>query len=359
MTRPLPTPRTRSVLLLLLGAALLTAACDEATVRTADVTVMTRNIYLGANIFRITQAQTAQDIPEITAEIFAIMESNDFRERAGGLAAEIQATDPHLVGLQEVVMYRTQDPSDYVEGVTTPNAADLHTDFLQVLMDSLAALGLDYTIASQVVNADVELPAAKTDSTFFDVRMTDRDVILARADVGTANPGGDGFDVIVPFELVTGDTVWFERGYTWVDATVDDVDFTFVNTHLEISAGGQLVIFQTAQVKELVERFGGSTPVVAVGDFNTKPGEQPYINLTQAFTDAWPLLGGADSLTCCQNEVLTTTRELYSRIDLIVHAGAVAPLSGEVVGNELADRTASGLWPSDHAGVVTTLRIEN
>ena len=32
-------------------------------------------------------------------------------------------------------------------------------------------------------------------------------------------------------------------------------------------------------------------------------------------------------------------------------------LDADVVGDELNDRTASGLWPSDHAGVVADLRL--
>jgi hypothetical protein len=31
--------------------------------------------------------------------------------------------------------------------------------------------------------------------------------------------------------------------------------------------------------------------------------------------------------------------------------------SGAIVREELADRTPSGLWPSDHAGVVLTLHL--
>jgi hypothetical protein len=54
-------------------------------------------------------------------------------------------------------------------------------------------------VASQVENADVQMPAAKSPTEFFDVRMTDRDVILARADVQTSAPGpGDA-----PYGLLT------------------------------------------------------------------------------------------------------------------------------------------------------------
>ncbi len=58
----------------------------------------------------------------------------------------------------------------------------------------------------------------------------------------------------------------FVRGYQTVEATVDGLAFTFVNTHLEV-AGGQAGIAQEAQAAELqaaIDAIGG--PVVLVGD---------------------------------------------------------------------------------------------
>ncbi|MGK7312332.1 MAG: hypothetical protein ACN0LA_08825, partial [Candidatus Longimicrobiales bacterium M2_2A_002] len=138
MTRRFP---SHVVLFSLLGAALLSTACDDGTDvgTTAEVTVMTRNVYLGADIFRLTEATSPEDIPVIAAEIFATMQANDFPARAGALAAEIEAANPHLVGLQEMELYRTQDPSDYITGNTSVNATDVFLDFLAVLQDSLAA----------------------------------------------------------------------------------------------------------------------------------------------------------------------------------------------------------------------------
>ncbi len=320
---------------------------------------MTRNLYLGADIFRLTTATAPEDLPVIAAEIWGIMEQNDFPARAGALAAEIQENDPDLVGLQEVETYRTQDPSDYVTGNHTANASTVAYDFLQILMDSLSARGLNYVVAAQVENADTELPAAKSATEFFDIRMTDHDVILAKAGLTTSNPGSSGYEWIVPYELVSGDTVWFERGYTWTDVTKDDVDFTFVATHFEVSAGGQLVFYQNRQAEELISEFGAMDPVVVVGDFNTHTGDNPYNLLTGAFTDSWTVAGSGEGLSCCQGEYLNTTQDLYERIDLILYGGAVNALSATVVGDQAADKTSGGLWPSDHAGVVATLRIEN
>jgi endonuclease/exonuclease/phosphatase family metal-dependent hydrolase len=352
--------RRRPVLAALLAAAALAAACGESTGprQSAEVTVMTRNLYLGADIFRVMDAGSAQEIPVVVSTIFQIVQSNDFPARAGALAAEIQATNPDLIGLQEVTLYRTQTPSDYITGTTEPNATEVFIDFLEVLLDSLDARGLDYRVASEVVNADVEMPAAVSATEFFDVRMTDRDVILARSDVQTSNAFAGAFQIIVPFELPTGDTIWFERGYTSVDAMVDGVDFVFVNTHLEVSGGGQLEQVQTMQAAELIQRYSGEPRVVAVGDFNTGPGDGPYQLLAGSFTDAWTALGTGDpGLTCCFPEFLSQTSDLYSRIDLILYRGDIQALSAQVVGDDPADRTPGGLWPSDHAGVVATLRI--
>ena len=348
----------RSAVLLLLGMTALTSACiDDDTVRVGDVgdvTVMTRNLYIGADIFRLVGVEP-QQIPVVVAQLFGTVQVNDFPARAGAIAAEIEASDPDLVGLQEVSLFRIQDPSDYVTGNTAPNAETVYLDYLQVLMDSLAARSLDYEVVVVNENADVELPAAKSQTEFFDVRVTDRDVILARADVQTGASGAATYSTLAPLP-VGGQTFEFPRGYTWVDATVGDVSFRLVNTHLEVSAGGQLAAVQAAQAYELIGEFGTESPAIVVGDLNTAPGEAPYAIITESFADTWLTGGTGEGLTCCQPEVLLQTDALTSRIDVILARGVVDVVSADVVGEEEADRT-QGLWPSDHAGVVATLRV--
>src|SRR5262249_40604951 len=52
-----------------------------------------------------------------------------------------------------------------------------------------------------------------------------------------------------------------------------------------------------------------------------------------------------------------TTVNFTQRIDLVLYRGDLRAFDADVVGDELADRTSSGLWPSDHGGVVTTLGV--
>jgi hypothetical protein len=84
-----------------------------------------------------------------------------------------------LVGLQEAVLVRTQSPPD---GPATP-ATTVVLDYVQILLNALAARGLHYEVVVQSINFDAELPSALG----FDVRHTDREVILARADLKTSD----------------------------------------------------------------------------------------------------------------------------------------------------------------------------
>jgi len=62
--------------------------------------------------------------------------------------------------------------------------------------------------------------------------------------------------------------------------------------------------------------------------------------------------------TCCQaDDLMNETSRLTGRIDMVFHRGDLTPTTASVVGNQPEDRTPSGLWPSDHAGVVTTFTI--
>ena len=50
---------------------------------------------------------------------------------------------------------------------------------------------------------------------------------------------------------------------------------------------------------------------------------------------------------------------LYERIDLIFASEPPKKIKAKVVGKSKKDKTPSKLWPSDHAGVVATLKLTN
>src|SRR4029079_14149559 len=92
-----------------------------------------------------------------------------------------------LVALQEVTLYRRQMPSDYQPGDAVPNATEVVLDFLDLLMTEIAAGGGTYHVVGEATNVDAELPVADDAGGVFDLRLTDRDVILAHDGIETAN----------------------------------------------------------------------------------------------------------------------------------------------------------------------------
>lgn len=361
---------------LCLTATLTFVGCDsdDPSGASADVKVMSYNLYLGADIFDLVTAP-ADQLPLVVAQLFGDVQATDFPARAGAIAAIIEAENPALIGLQEVSLYRTQTPSDFDfadPAANAPNASTVALDFLDILQDSLDARGLDYNVAATTTNADVEVPSTTDGVAFTDIRLTDRDVILARGDVSTSNAVAETFDTFAPVP-VGPLTIPFLRGYNRVTATVDDVTFTFANAHLEVDDGNPqgAALAQLGQANELVTALGSApTPVVLVGDFNsaadgsgTQISAPPFTGttydlLTTFYADAF-VDAGIEGNTCCQDaDLANTTADLTSRIDLVLYRGDVEALSAEVVGDERVD-LGGPQWPSDHAGVVATLRIEN
>jgi endonuclease/exonuclease/phosphatase family metal-dependent hydrolase len=361
-----------------------------------SVTVMTRNLYLGGDISLPLSATSLADALASAGYAWQTVVATDFPRRARALAEEIATVHPDLIGLQEVGLWRVEAPSDEVALVGgelvpvdgfAPDATQVAYDFLAILLDALAARGLEYEVASAVQNADLELPVPTSlePLTLMDVRYTDHDVILARADrpgLHTFNPQGANFDASLAVTIANVIPVKVARGWTSVDVTIDtkgaEETFRFFNSHPE--AFSDQVTF--AQVTELAGLVAQSPyPVILAGDLNTGPDVVPqaYALITSILTDAWAARHGeAGGLTCCQLATLTNADSLLgSRIDHVLYDGPFKARSVDVVGEvpvdpplELAvDLPAFGpfpvlpagtpmYWASDHAGVAAELRIK-
>lgn len=318
----------------------------------AGITVMSRNVYVGANADIVIGAQDPNQIPLLVAQAYAELLATNFPLRAGLLADEIARTRPHVVGLQEISLIRIQDPGDLVAGGTTPATTKVF-DFLEILMDSLEARGLDYDAVATVENTDVELPMVTSATpTFADVRLTDYDVLLARGDVATANAVAVRYATEMP---VPGTPIVVKRGYVAADITLDGHVYRVVSTHLESAHP----LVRLGQAVELVQAFAAETrPLIALGDFNSDPagGDATYPFLASAgYADAWLSRDGGptQALTCCQeSDLANTTSILDERLDLVLSRNMAGnPVFADVVGDSPPER-AGGLWPSDHAGVV-------
>ena len=324
------------------------------------VRVMTRNLYLGADLTPAITATSFQDLAVKVAQIYGRVQATDFPTRATVLAREIGDADPLIIGLQEVALWRTGAPG-VLDGPVTP-ATNVAYDFLALLQGALAAAGTPYDAAVVQQELDVEVPSALG----FDVRLTQRDVILVKsglsADELTVNARGSAIYATNLVFNVVGNPVTNTRGWTSVDVTANRRTFRLVNTHLEAFSA----FHRWAQAGELLAA-GGPTdtalPVVLLGDLNSAPTEpgpfSAYARLIGGgFHDTWLAVNASDpGYTCCNAEnLLNPTPTMTQRIDHVLADWTGSVVSSRVVGIDPDNRTPSGLWPSDHAGVVAALQ---
>ncbi|CAN5856626.1 hypothetical protein BH23GEM7_BH23GEM7_36200 [soil metagenome] len=337
---------------------------DARHARELYAAVMGRNLYVGTDVSKILAAPPEQ-IPIATWMAHVEVEQSLPAERMAAIADEIAAGRPDLVGLQEVIRLYTQTPGDFFQG--NPQQADeLQYDFLQLLLAALSARGMHYVVASVAVNMDLELPAFDpTMSVLYDARLVNQDVILAREGVTVRNTRTGIYQARVPINIA-GMQIFYLRSWTAVDARVRGYEFRFVNTHLEAFSP----LINWLQATELLGLFGGAQmPVVMVGDFNS-PADAPagdprgdaYRAIVGAgFRDVWAAANPAQpGHTCCHDDDLRNpTPEFNRRIDFIFLSGQYRVPRGfrgvgsvQLVGADPAHRTPSGLWPSDHAGLL-------
>jgi Endonuclease/Exonuclease/phosphatase family len=318
-------------------------------------TVMTRNVYHGVNT-ELNALATATSFPDLFAKVAAVYNgyhTRNFPERASRLADEIAVVRPELIGLQEAVLVRT-GPFNNPAPATT-----VALDYVQILLDALAARGLHYKVVVSSIGFDAELPSTLG----FDVRHTDREVILARTDLNTSdlklsNPQAGNFtkNCTIPSGLIGPIVV--RHGWVAVDAKIRGKEFRFISTHLDPIC----LDVQQAQANEILVGPGSTTlPVILLGDFNSPANGSgvTYNNLIAAgFHDAWTIAGNGQGFTCCQaNDLLNPQSQLTTRIDLVLFRGGFGVNKVDIWGEEPADRTPSGLWPSDHAGVAASLLL--
>ncbi len=126
------------------------------------------------------------------------------------------------------------------------------------------------------------------------------------------------------------------------------------------------------QVRTLCEfvsggREGRSYPAVVGGDFNADPESDEIRMMTgqaavpvrgQVFVDAWRARGAGPGLTWDnRNPHAAAEHEPARRIDYLFVGLPGGAGVGEVLAvDRFGDRPVDGVWPSDHAGVVATLR---
>jgi len=335
-----------------------------------ELRVMTWNIYVGTDVDMVLSATDEMDLITKVAAAYEMFAQTSFHERARAIATQIGKERPDLIGLQEVSLIQRFVPNNGKMALAE------QLDFLQILLNALQERGLDYRLADSVRNANVTVPrlvemSGSTPVVDY-VNLIDADAILVRGDVATWGTIKGRYQAALP---VPAPVFEVPRGYVSVAAMVGNKTYRFVATHLE----SFIEAVRLPQAQELCATFAWETlPLIIVGDFNTLDPTPPnpyadaiyqYMTIMAGFEDVWvhnlKRNKGAGYTSPFAADLMDPVPNLVERIDLILvrnygpPAGQnlIGPVQAEVIGDNPKDRTPSGLWPSDHAGVVARLHM--
>jgi hypothetical protein len=267
-----------------IAAAMAIACClgVPASAGAADpvpVTVMARNLYLGADVGEALAL--LPDMPAAAQYMWDEVGATDFPRRAPLLAEELATVRPDVVALQEATTWRCR--------AGLGGGSTVVFDFTRDLLAATEATGVPYVIAEvdgrQALNPGYEIPPLPRLST---VRDPERfpslfgsetadcgfeiaDALLVRADLaGSVRAVGtteyDERHAVVPllFQI--------DRGFAWADVEIGGATIRFVATHLEsMWAPGQPVA-GAIQARQLAEDLSATElPLVVAGDLNADP----------------------------------------------------------------------------------------
>ena len=332
------------------------------------ITVMTRNLFLGADLGPAIGATSIPASIDGAGVIWNELQRTNFPQRAVPLAREIKRSKADLVGLQEVALWRKQAPSDGGAPPISPlsgatPATEVEQDFLALLRQQLNRVGAKYRVVAVQEEFEAELPVDVdgSDATGsgplaafgadFDARLTMRDVILAKkgSKVKLGKIRAGHFETRYEPD-VGGITIPVDRGWVSVEARIRGRSapggrartsrFRFIDTHLE--AFGEPTI-REAQAKELI---AGPLGLVVPGD-----------DLAFKALDAFGMKDNGAVQSCCYDDLFDPNAVFDHTVDHILTRPGLKTKRAYVTGDDAGERTPSGLWPSDHGGVVSRLKL--
>ncbi len=334
------------LLIALLGPT--AALADAKAAPKPDVSVMSRNLYLGADIIKLVGAPDVAGEQAQVAALLRTVDGTNFPVRARALAGEIAAAKPDMIGLQEVARYYRSVDATPGQAATRP----LY-DWMALLQQQLKAKKQSYKVAAEQTELDITVPSADG----YGLRLKLGNAVLVRTGKGARISGVTRLSGLFKDQLqvqLPSGKVDLHRGYAGIDGKVAGRSFRFLDPHAEAYSAAAA----KGQFQQLLRGAAKSRrlPTIIAGDFNSDPADAEP-NAYRAIIDAGFADTGRRAATCCQNETLSNpASELKTWIDHIVIRPRARVLSTGIFGNRPSDRIG-GLWPSDHAGVIATIRL--
>jgi hypothetical protein len=358
-----------------------------------QLSVMTRNLYLGGNLRPIIDASDVNQAVDLAGQAVIQAHATRFPSvRAALIAKEIRKKAPDAVGLQEVSLWRTAPLN--LGAAFNPSATQLDPlggDFLAELLSHLnkktkKKSSVRYKVAVVKPEFDAEFPVnddgqgSGLPGADHNERLTLRDVILVRKGVGLKLSGRTSgtFNSLLSVRVGGLVPIIVTRGWAAVDITGRGRKVHFVSAHLEAyddqasnnSTDGQTYPkggIRESQAKQLVGPGGPANRrnTVLVLDVNSDfpvhgdqvfPGDALAYLAVRAGGFSERALTPPPFSCCIADDLLAnpSTAGVTHRVDHIMsNSKKVKFRKGAIT------RTyANGLWSADHFGIFSQLLIK-
>lgn len=361
-----------------------------------SVTVMSRNIYLGADVG--VAMELIPNFPAAAQFMWEQVKKTDFSKRAPVLAAEILIEKPDVIGIQEATTWYCKknlfSKKVAVFDFTKNLLAELKGEYVIPAKAGVKSFNPGYSIApvpylTKVNDPDTFQPLFGTDSAACGFEIADTIFIKSSLGEKVLNVGNTEYEdtyTIVPTLM----TIY--RGYTWADIEIAGTPVRFISTHLESIWDKNKIPNSAKQASQLISDLANTKmPVVVIGDFNSdprdprpsnaaNPGLQPTasdecpansnkcsaykIMLEAGFNDSGPDSSEPTTYTWGMNALLTgpdpdrlkaaqSMGNLYGftdRLDYIFSKNGIEVTTSKIIGFKAP-------YSTDHAGVLAELKI--
>jgi len=397
---------------LIAAIALLLASFSPAQAAEEPLTVMSRNLYLGADVG--VALELIPDFPAAAQFMWDQVAATDFALRAPALAREVISANADVVGLQEATNWYCK------KNLLSKKVVVFN--FTEQFLAATKAAGVEYVLARKgeqvALNIGYSIPAIpyltmvsdpKTFQPLFDSDSAAcgfeiGDAIAVKKELATKilQVGNTEYDVsysIVP-KLMT-----IYRGYTWVDLEHNGSKVRIISTHLESLWDSNKVPNAALQAQQLISDTAQTKmPLIVIGDFNSdprdprpdaksNPGGQPeaskecsaqvanptinsaidtcnayWLMRKAGFIDVGPdatnpknftwgmnaLLTGADEKRLIAAQALGNRAGFTDRLDYIFLKNGAVAVAASLVGTS---PYKEGAWSTDHAGITATIDL--
>ena len=312
---------------------------------------MTRNLYQGAEGERLLQAQTIDELKELFGVIFVQAMTSNFELRMNAIADEIAENEADFVGIQEAN-----------EWIVDTGSESVAYNFLDMILTRLQEYhGLKYRAVA------VGDPPAFDQTTPPDwggsVRWSWRGALLVRDNLPHHNAQAKTYENYMTYDSPIG-PISDQRSWLSVESNLCGKKIRIVSSHMES-------FHQETRVKQAFELIASGGPldtnlaVVMMGDLNSEIGsgenDAVGILLDSGLSSAWVESGGDPDVPTWFDDfdLVGVNGNGSKHIDYILFSDKFEVVDAVLVDSELDPSEPRPKRPSDHAGVVATLKLKD